>query len=165
MVLDRLAADSGVSLKKKGELVEIAETTIQSKSTILIKPQTFMNRSGAAIAALQRYFQYELQNYLIVLDEVNLPLGKIRIRGHGSSGGHKGLASIIEQMGTQDIARLRLGVGAEIGKDEMVDFVLSKFAKNERSILDSMIATSVDAVRSFIADGLEVTMNRYNSSP
>ncbi len=165
MVLDHLAEDAGISFRKKGNFAEIAETIIQSKPTVLIKPQTFMNRSGIAIAEFRRYLQYDLQNYLIVLDEVNLPLGKIRIRERGSSGGHKGLASIIEHLGTQDIARLRLGVGTESVRDDMVEFVLSKFTKGERAQLDLMITTAVEAVQSFIVDGIEITMNRFNASP
>ncbi len=164
MVLDRLAEESGISFRRKGDFAEIAETTVQSKPTLLVKPQTFMNRSGIALAGLRRHFPYDLQHYLIVLDDVNLPLGKIRIRGRGSSGGHKGLASIIEHVGTQDIARLRLGVGAEVGKDDMVDFVLSKFSKSERALLESMITLSVEAVRTFISEGLEVAMNRFNAN-
>jgi PTH1 family peptidyl-tRNA hydrolase len=163
MVVDRLAEVMGISFRKKNKYAAIAETIIESRPTLLVKPVTFMNRSGLAVSELQRYSTLALERSLVVLDDANLPFGRLRMRGQGSSGGHKGLASIIDQLGTEEIARLRLGIGSPGDSAEMINFVLSKFSKKEKKQLDATIEVAAEAVQSFIVNGLERTMNRYNA--
>jgi len=126
---------------------------------LLAKPLTFMNLSGQAIGELVRYFKIDPAEVLVVLDEVQLPLGKLRARARGSAGGHNGLKSVIEHLGS-DIARLRLGVGR--GERDLSDHVLATFEKGERADVDRMIVRAADAADTFITDGIAAVMNRFN---
>jgi PTH1 family peptidyl-tRNA hydrolase len=128
---------------------------------LLVKPLTFMNNSGQAIGELARYFKVEIDGVLVVVDEVHLPLGKLRARARGSAGGHNGLKSVIAHLGDQ-FARLRLGVGRGEQRRDMADHVLSRFDKDEAAEVERMIARAADAAETFIASGIETVMNEYN---
>jgi PTH1 family peptidyl-tRNA hydrolase len=130
---------------------------------LLAKPLTFMNRSGDAVAALVRYYGVEPGDLLVVVDEVALRFGRLRARPGGSAGGHNGLKSIIERLGTQDFPRLRLGVGRGDARRDLADHVLSKFEADERAGLESFIARAADAAGMFAADGIFKVMNAYNA--
>jgi PTH1 family peptidyl-tRNA hydrolase len=129
---------------------------------LLAKPLTFMNRSGEAVAALARYFDIAAPELLVVFDEVALPFGRLRARPRGSAGGHNGLKSIIERLGTTELPRLRLGVGRGDARRDLADHVLSTFEPDERTALDSFIARAADAAEMFAAEGIERVMNTYN---
>jgi PTH1 family peptidyl-tRNA hydrolase len=130
--------------------------------TVLIaKPLTFMNLSGIAASGLARYFKIDAPDVLVVLDEVQLPLGKVRARARGSAGGHNGLKSIIEHMGS-DIARLRVGVGRGDDRRDLADHVLARFDKAEAEEVERMIGRAADAAETFITSGIAAVMNGFN---
>jgi len=129
---------------------------------LLAKPLTFMNRSGDAVAALARYYDVGPAELLVVVDEVALPFGRLRARARGSAGGHNGLKSIVERLGTSEFARLRLGVGRGDPRRELTDHVLSKFEPEERVGLEAFIARAADAAEMFAVEGIQKVMNVYN---
>jgi len=129
---------------------------------LLAKPLTYMNRSGDAVAALARYYDIPSGDLLVVVDEVALPFGKLRARSRGSAGGHNGLKSIVDRLGTSDFPRLRLGVGRGDARRDLADHVLSKFEADERSALEGFITLAADAAEMFAVDGIGKVMNAYN---
>lgn len=129
---------------------------------LVAKPLTFMNRSGDAVAALARYYDIAPADLLVVVDEAVLPFGKLRARARGSAGGHNGLKSIIDRVGTQEFPRLRLGVGRGDSRRDLADHVLSKFEPGERAELEMFIARAADAAEMFAVDGIGKVMNTYN---
>jgi PTH1 family peptidyl-tRNA hydrolase len=131
---------------------------------ILAKPQTFMNLSGQSVASLVRFYKIPLDKVLVVHDDIDLPLGSIRIRPGGGSGGQKGLASTIEKLGTQDFPRMRIGIGRPSGTQEAAGYVLQEFSKSDEKILAGVLESAVNAVGLFIEEGLEKTMTRYNGN-
>ena len=129
---------------------------------LVAKPLTFMNRSGDAVAALARYYEIGPADLLVVVDEVALPFGRLRARPRGSAGGHNGLRSIVERLGTSEFARLRLGVGRGDPRRVLADYVLSKFEPDEREGLEEFIARAADAAEMFAVEGIDKVMNAYN---
>ena len=129
---------------------------------VLAKPLTFMNLSGAAVVALLQFYKIDPVDLLVVVDDVNIDLGRLRARPEGSAGGHNGLKSIIGSLGSQAFARLRVGVGRGDHRRDLADHVLAKFDANERSIVAETVDRSADAVELFIAEGIGPVMNRYN---
>ena len=129
---------------------------------LVAKPLTFMNCSGDAVAALARYYDVGPADMLVVVDEVALPFGRLRARPRGSAGGHNGLKSIVERLGTNEFARLRLGVGRGDPRRELADYVLSRFEPEERVGLDEFIARAADAAEMFAVEGIGQVMNVYN---
>ena len=121
-----------------------------------------MNQSGDSVAALARYFDIAPADLLVIVDEVALPFGRLRARARGSAGGHNGLKSIVERLGTQEFPRLRLGVGRGDSRRDLADHVLSKFEPDERAELDTFITRAADAAEMFAVDGIQTVMNRYN---
>lgn len=130
----------------------------------VLKPQTYMNRSGAALAPLRALSGFDPATDLLVLvDDVALPLGRFRLRGAGSAGGHNGLKSIEAALQRRDYARLRIGVGpAPVGADDLVDFVLGPFTAEERTVLDGLLDQMAEAVECWLSEGIERAMNRFN---
>lgn len=129
---------------------------------LLAKPLTFMNNSGDAVAGLARYYDVPSADLLVVFDDAALPFGKLRARARGSAGGHNGLKSIVERLGSQDFPRLRLGVGRGDGRRDLADHVLSKFESGEHAELESFIARAADAAEMFAAADIAKVMNAYN---
>ena len=129
---------------------------------LMVKPLTFMNLSGDAVAGLARYYRIETPDLLIVCDDVNLPLGRLRVRATGTEGGHNGLRSVAEVLGTIDYPRLRIGVGRGDLRRELSDHVLAGFEPEEMSGIEVAIARAADAVETWIADGVAKTMNVFN---
>ena len=128
---------------------------------MLVKPLTFMNRSGFAVTALLSYYRIELSNLLVVTEDVNLPLGRLRVRRQGSAGGHNGLRSVIEQVGG-DFSRLRLGVGRGDPRIGLSSRVLSRFGSKERPLLDEATIRAVEAVQMYVDSGIDAVMNTFN---
>jgi len=128
----------------------------------LVMPLTYMNRSGVAIEHVLEQEGVGDDKLLVVCDDINLPLGQLRLRGSGSAGGHNGLASIIERLDSDDFDRLRLGVGGPPGKEDLADFVLDRFAEDERGAVDEMTASAIDAVRLMLTDGIGAAMTVFN---
>jgi len=129
---------------------------------LIAKPLTFMNRSGDAVAALTRYYGIDAADLIVVVDEVALPFGRLRARARGSAGGHNGLKSCIERLGTTEFSRLRLGVGRGDARRDLADHVLSKFEADEQPALGEFIARAADAAEMFAAEGIAKVMNTYN---
>ncbi len=161
-IVDELAKSNKVSFRLK-RLAFCAEYKSRGKKIYLIKPTTYMNLSGKAV----RYWLNELkipqQNVLVVLDDIALPFGTIRLRAKGSDGGHNGLKDIDATLGNNNYARLRFGVGNEFAKGKQVDFVLGKWGADEMKLLDENIKVACDAVNSFMFEGVERAMNKYNT--
>jgi peptidyl-tRNA hydrolase, PTH1 family len=134
----------------------------RARDAILVKPLTFMNLSGHAIGDLLRYFKIPIEDLLVIVDEAQLELGRIRTRANGSAGGHNGLKSVIEQLGTEQFARMRIGVGRGDSRRDLADHVLATFDAAERPVVAETIDRSADAVESFITDGIAAMMNRFN---
>jgi len=133
-----------------------------TEPVLLAKPLTYMNLSGDAVAALMRYFDVPAEDVLIVVDEADLPFGKLRARARGSAGGHNGLKSIIERLGTTEFSRLRLGVGRGDDQRKLSDHVLSIFERGQRAELESFITRAADAAEMFVAEDIGKVMNTYN---
>ncbi len=131
---------------------------------VLLQPLTFMNRSGQAVAAAMAFFKVQTSGLIVVLDDLALPVGQVRLRTGGSAGGHKGLADIIARLGREDIARVRIGIGAVPPDWTGRDYVLSRPTPQERTLLDEAVAESADAVGTWVLHGAEAAMNRYNRS-
>lgn len=134
---------------------------VAGERVLLIKPLTFMNESGQAVVEIVRYYKVEMGAVLIVVDDVQLPLGKLRARARGSAGGHNGLKSIIAHLG-EDFSRLRLGVGRGDQRRDLADHVLSRFDPEEREEVERMVTRAADAAETFVTDGIAAVMNRYN---
>jgi PTH1 family peptidyl-tRNA hydrolase len=134
----------------------------RAADALVAKPLTFMNLSGQAVGDLLRFFKVERSDLLVVVDDVNLELGRLRARRAGSAGGHNGLKSVIEQFGTEEFARLRIGVGRGDARRDLGDHVLATFDPSEREVVAETVARAADAVELFIAEGIGPVMNRYN---
>ncbi len=163
MALDRLAQRrdrpwSTYGTSKTTSLVASAD--IDGKPVLLVKPHTFMNASGKAVMALRARQEFEPSNLLVVLDDFHLAFGRLRLRRSGSDGGHNGLASVIEEVGSDDIPRLRMGIGPLPDDGEEVDHVLSEFRRDEN--VEELVDRGCSAVEHCIADGIYSTMNQFN---
>jgi PTH1 family peptidyl-tRNA hydrolase len=132
---------------------------------LLVKPLTFMNVSGEAVGALQRYYRVGLEDVLVVVDDAALPSGRLRVRRSGSAGGHNGLKSIIAHLGTEGFARLRVGVGRGDGRRDLSDHVLSRVAGEAREVLAEATGLAADAAELFVQAPIEELMKRYNAAP
>jgi PTH1 family peptidyl-tRNA hydrolase len=162
-VLDELARRHGVSFEAAPTEALFAKVRGLGADTVLLaKPLTFMNLSGRAVQDLRSYFKIEPVDLLIVTDDVNLPAGQLRVRRGGSAGGHNGLKSIIEQLGTDQFPRLRIGVGRGDPRRELRDHVLGRADGDEREILVEATTEAADAVELFVTAGIAEVMNRYN---
>jgi PTH1 family peptidyl-tRNA hydrolase len=134
----------------------------RAASVLLAKPLTFMNLSGPAIGELLRFYKIDLPDLFIVVDDVNLELGRLRARPSGSAGGHNGLKSIIAAFGSVEFARLRVGVGRGDNRRDLADHVLAKFDPEERAIVAETVGRAADATELFVAEGIDPVMNRFN---
>lgn len=164
-IVDRAAAKLGCSLRAKGKFsAEVGEALLDNGKVVLAKPQTYMNRSGAAVAVLAQWLKIAPSEMLVVVDDADLPVGQLRLRSSGGSGGHNGLRSIIEALGGDEgFARLRVGIGrtAPVGED-ITDHVLGRFTREERELADKATCQAVEAVLCCLKEGLTTTMNKFN---
>lgn len=161
-VVDYLAAAPSTSAFRERFLAYVAEQRDGSETVLLVKPLTFMNLSGRAVRAVVDFYKLPLTDLLVVCDDFNLPLGKLRVRTKGSHGGQNGLRDVQQQLGTDEYTRLRIGVGQpELG--EAVDFVLSKFKPGEKPAVQDAIANAAQAVLVWVRSGAEACMNRFNA--
>ena len=133
----------------------------RGRDLLLVKPLTYMNASGEAVGELLRYFKIDVADLLVVVDEIQLPLGKLRARAAGSAGGHNGLKSVVQYLG-DDFARLRLGVGRGDARRDLADHVLAKFEKDEAADVERMITRAADATETFVTAGIAAVMNQFN---
>jgi PTH1 family peptidyl-tRNA hydrolase len=162
-VADELARRGSVTFESAPAEALLARVrTLGSDGTLLLKPLTMMNASGFAVSEIARYFRIAFGDILVVADDVNLALGRLRARPGGSAGGHNGFRSIIEQLGTAEFARLRVGVGRGDPQRDLADHVLSGFDRDERPVVTEAIERAADASEIFVAEGIERVMNRFN---
>ena len=160
-VVDEIARRGAVTFESAPAQALIARWRRPEEAVLLVKPLTFMNLSGQAIGELARYFKIEIVDLIVVVDEVQLPLGKLRARQRGSAGGHNGLKSVIAHLG-DEFARLRLGVGRGGDQRNLADHVLSRFDKDEAAEVERMTTRAADAAEMFVTSGIEAVMNGYN---
>ena len=161
-VLDELARRAGIDMEAAPAVSGDALLgRWRVRDTLLAKPLTFMNASGEAVGGLMRYYKIDQADLLVLVDEVQLPLGKLRARGRGSAGGHNGLKSIIAHVG-DEFSRLRIGVGRGEVRRDLADHVLARFDKTEAADVERMTVRAADAAETFIASGIETVMNEYN---
>ena len=162
-LVDALAEDcSANNWRREGNSL-VSQCEIAGKAALLAKPLTYMNLSGHAAGALLEAYGLLSENLIVVLDEINLPLGAIRIRRRGSAGGHQGLLSILQFVGSDEVVRVRLGVGEDQAPVNMADFVLSDFPRGSNEELNRMLGTARDAVKAILADGPDKAMSAYNA--
>jgi peptidyl-tRNA hydrolase, PTH1 family len=161
---DHLAARWRLGGLRRGDRVRMAEGTWNGHSILLLEPQTYMNRSGAALMPLRDLPEFDpSRDLLILVDDVALPIGRFRLRGAGSAGGHNGLKSIEGLLQRQDYARLRIGVGPPPpGLDDLADFVLAEFSTEERATLEGLLDPMAEAVECWLDEGIEKAMSRFN---
>jgi len=162
MLLDRLAENLGVSFSRVESRSLVTKAEFLGSKLILVKPQTYMNLSGQAVSSLLRFYKVPLERLLVVYDDVDLPLGTLRLRPDGGSAGHKGMQSIIEKLGAQEFPRLRIGVSRPPGRMEAADYVLQDFSKAESELLQEVLIRGTEAVLAFVGEGIVAAMNQFN---
>jgi PTH1 family peptidyl-tRNA hydrolase len=166
MLVDRLAAcwHAAWVVEKKFQ-ARVARVSREGRKVILAQPRTFMNASGETVGAVARFYQLPPERILIVVDDADLALGQIRMRSEGSSGGHHGLESIEQQLGTRGYPRLRLGIGRRSQEQrEITDYVLGRFEADERKAMEEVLDRAVQQVECWLADGIEKAMNGFNGA-
>lgn len=163
--LDRLASAHQLAFDQKQGQARLAKGQIAGQRAILVKPQTFVNLSGEAVEAVARFYKVEAADILVIYDDLDLPQGTIRLRPGGGSGGHKGMRSIIERLGTQAFPRLRVGIGRPPGRMEPRSYVLQDFDLSERERMAEVYDRVVAAAEVFIRHGVAEAMNRFNAAP
>ncbi len=164
MLLDRVAVKLNARFTRMQSQALVATATWSERKIILAKPQTFMNLSGRSVQGLVHFYKLPLTNLIVAHDDLDLPPGTIRIRPDGGSAGQKGMASILDHFGTDEFPRLRMGIGHPPGRMEGADYVLQEFSEAEMSIISETLERAVEAVMTFITDGLDTAMNRFNGS-
>jgi PTH1 family peptidyl-tRNA hydrolase len=163
MAADRLVKRLGVVFSRMESKALVTKGEYLGKRILIAKPRTYMNLSGQAICALLRFYKVPFENLMVVYDDVDLPLGTIRMRSGGGSGGHKGMESIIERLSSENFPRLRLGIGRPPGRMEAADYVLQDFSDRDLEFMNPVLDQAVDAILVFVAEGLDSAMNRYNA--
>ena len=163
-LVDRLAVDWKLgSFRRRGPAMEAAGR-VGAHEVVLIKPQTYMNRSGAALVALHRAVEFDpASELLVVVDDAAIEVGRLRFRPSGSAGGHNGLKSVEAALGTREYARLRIGVGPVPPGVDMADFVLSRMKRSDEEAVLERLGPAADGVRTWLDEGIEAAMNRHNS--
>ena len=162
MLVDRLA----VRLNARGMKVQskaiVTDAVYEDHKLILAKPQTYMNLSGPSVQGLVHFYKIPLTNVMILSDDLDIPFGTLRIRASGGYGGQRGLASIIESLGTKDFPRLRMGIGRPPGKMDPANFILQNFSRDEMKAISEILDRAADAVLEFVKNGLNMSMNKFN---
>ncbi len=160
-VIDRLSRRHSIPVRRRAMRAVLGDGLIEGQKVILVKPMTYMNLSGEAVAAISRMYRIPPEDLIVIVDDLALPLGKLRLRYRGSAGGHNGLDSIEFRLRTQDYPRIRIGVGAA-RPGRMVDHVLGRFRSDEREDVEIALERAADAVETALREGFEKAMNVYN---
>lgn len=162
MLIDKLAAEAGATVKRSECRSLVGNTLIESQRLLLAKPQTFMNLSGEAVGCLTQKYECDASSLIVISDDLALPFGSIRLRERGSAGGHNGLKSIIGALGTNEFVRLRIGIQPEHPLSDAKRFVLDEFSRAERDSLPEILARAAEALRSVLRDGVAKAMSLHN---
>jgi PTH1 family peptidyl-tRNA hydrolase len=141
---------------------ETTEILVGSERVLLAAPQTYMNLSGRSVRSVISFFRIPLSSLLVICDDMNLPCGRLRLRRSGTAGGQKGLKNVIDQLGTTEFPRLRIGVGRPAAGEDIVNYVLQPFSKSERAAVDEAIQRAADGVECWLSDGIDAAMTRFN---
>lgn len=163
LVVEALAGEGGRRFSRSECQARVARIRLEGREVLLAKPQTFMNASGETVACLVRQNRLALQDLMVIADDLDLPLGTIRLKRNGGSGGHHGLDSIIAVLGSKEFARLRVGVGRPSG--DAVEHVLGRFAAGEREVFQAALGRAAEAVRVSLREGFAAAMNQFNRAP
>ena len=162
MAIDRLADACGKELSRREAQALTTSTELAGEQVILAKPQTYMNLSGLSVVRLLQNYDLTPRDLLVLVDEIGIPLGMLRVRPHGSAGGHNGMKSIIGALKADDFARLRMGVGPEWPVEDYVSYLLKPFRPKEKELVAEMLDLASEAVRVIISEGVQKAMNRFN---
>ncbi|MDI6871876.1 MAG: aminoacyl-tRNA hydrolase [Bacillota bacterium] len=168
LVVDRLSRKNGIPVRRKLRGALVGEGVLAGQRVALAKPQTYMNLSGQAVAGLVHWYKLSPSEVIVVYDDKDLPPGRIRVRPRGGPAGHRGMTSVLEALGTREVARVRVGIGREpagAGEDRGIGYVLSPFAKEERPLVEEALERAAEAVETILAVGVEQAMQRFNYSP
>ena len=163
--LTRLAQAHDLAFGRRKKRARIAEGTIAGQRVMLAMPQTFMNESGRAVGPLTHFYKVELGRLLVIYDDLDLPPGTVRIRPSGGSGGHKGMRSIIQHLGSQEFARLRVGIGRPPGRMDPADYVLQDLNTDEEEMFEDSLDRAVATIQTWLIEGVEEAMSRHNQPP
>lgn len=161
-VVKELAKENKIKLKEKRYSAIIGRGRISGEEVVLVLPQTYMNRSGDTVGDLVRDKIKAIEDMIIVCDDINLKLGRVRLKKQGSAGGHKGLESIIADLGRDDFARLRIGIATDVHKGDITRYVLGPFKRNQRKNVAHVISLAVDSLACWIEKGMDEAMNKFN---
>lgn len=164
MVVDAVAEQHGLQLTKRGFHSFWGDGRLDGHKVVLLKPQTFMNLSGQAVAAALRYYRAPAADLLVVYDDLDLPTGRLRLRAAGGAGGHKGMRSVIEHLGHETFARVRIGIDRPPPGWAVPDWVLAPFTADEQPLVRQAVDAAAAAVALFVAEGIEAAMNRFNKT-
>jgi PTH1 family peptidyl-tRNA hydrolase len=164
MLIDRLAVRLNAHGMKLQSKAIVMSALYEERKVILAKPQTYMNLSGQSVQGLLHFYKLPPENLLVAHDDLDLPFGTLRIRPAGGPGGQRGMASTIEQLGTKEFPRLRLGIGRPPGRMDPKDYVLQDFSKDDIKLLPEVLDRAADAALEFVLKGLNAAMNKYNGS-
>ena len=161
-VIDELASQMGVQVNTKRHKALCGVGQIGSEKVILVKPQTYMNLSGETLIDIYKYYKVDLDNIIVIYDDIDLDVGKLRIRKKGSAGTHNGMRSIVKCLGSGDFPRVRVGVSKPMKGQDLADFVLSRFRKEEQADLEIGFEKAYKAVEAMIKENVDIAMNKYN---
>ena len=160
--IDILAKDLGVTMGKSIFKALVGKTMIGSEKVLLVKPLTFMNLSGNAIRAIMHFYKSDVSKLVVIYDDVDLDVGRLRIRKKGSAGGHNGMKSIIAQVGSEEFCRIRVGIGHRPEEIDMINYVLGRFSKEDRIQVEDAMDRAAKAAKAVVTDGCDIAMNKYN---
>jgi len=161
-VISRLARRARIAVDEEDGFSDVGRGSIGGTRVILARPQTYVNVSGEAVRDLRRHHRLRPQDIVVVVDDLDLPLGRLRLRASGSAGGHNGLKSIIEALGTTEFPRLRVGIGRPAEGVDPADHVLTRFTSDEQAVVDAALDRAAEAIETAITEGIETAMNRFN---
>lgn len=160
MVIDKIAEEIGISVEKRQCQAFTQISSWAGEKILLVKPQTYMNLSGQSVIELVNYYKVEIEDIIIIHDDLDLPPGQLRFKQGGSAGGHNGIKNIIAHLNSDDFARLKIGIGR--GKVETKDYVLTPFVRENKKLMEDAVMTSVEAVKTWMKNGITSAMNQYN---
>ncbi|MDD5495676.1 MAG: aminoacyl-tRNA hydrolase [Candidatus Omnitrophica bacterium] len=161
-VVRELAGDNGIKINKKAHNSLVGEGEIEGEEVFLVLPQTYMNLSGEAVAEVMDEMNVPIEHMIVVCDDINMKLGRIRMRREGSAGGHKGLRSIINALGNDDFARLRIGIATEVHKGDITHYVLSPFKRSQSKNAAHAVSLAKEALSAWLEEGIDKAMSTFN---
>ena len=161
-VVDRLAKDWSISVNQVKWKALVGQGQREGRKVLLVKPQTYMNLSGQAVQAIQNFYKLDPGHLIVVYDDIDIELGTIRVKGHGSAGSHNGMKSIVSSLSTTDFPRIRLAVGRRMASQDLADFVLSTFTPEEEKVVEDEVGMACRAIETILDQGVEAAMNQVN---